>query len=148
MNIIHIAGRLGADPEVRFTSNGQKVTTFRVATNSRKSGKDETIWWRVTVWGDQNEKMISFLKKGSAVIIVGEFHKPEIFTDRDGKAQISMSMTASNVMFSPFGRSDKQAEGSTTTQRSQNANPEYAQMAKGEKKAEETQDFSDDEIPF
>ena len=105
--IITIFGRLGTDPEIRFTSNGQKVTTLRVATNSRKGAKDETIWWRVTVWGENFEKLISFLKKGSAVIIVGELSKPEIFTDKEGKSQVSLNITASNVMFSPFGRTDR-----------------------------------------
>ena len=65
MNFINIAGNLGADPEVRFTSSGKKVTTLRVATKTRKGGNDETIWYRVTVWGEQFDKMISFLKKGS-----------------------------------------------------------------------------------
>ena len=83
MNFIHIAGNLGADPEVRFTSTGKKVTTMKVATRSRrgKGGEEITIWWRVTVWGEQYDKMISFLKKGSAVVVYGDVHKPEIFTD-------------------------------------------------------------------
>ena len=51
MNQLTIAGHLGADPEVRFTSSGQKVTTLRVAARARKGAKDETIWWKVTVWG-------------------------------------------------------------------------------------------------
>ena len=72
MNIITVAGRLGVDPEVRFTSNGQKVTTLRMAVNVRKSGKEETIWYRVTVWGENFDKMISFLKKGSALIVFGD----------------------------------------------------------------------------
>ena len=45
MNFVHIAGHLGADPEVRFTSSGQKVTTFRVACRARGRADDNTIWW-------------------------------------------------------------------------------------------------------
>jgi single-strand DNA-binding protein len=105
MNYIHIAGNLGADPEVRFTSSGKKVTTMKVASRSRRGGKGEevTIWWRVTVWGDQYDKMISFLKKGSAVMVFGDVHKPEIFNDREGKPQVSLEITASHLEFSPFG---------------------------------------------
>ncbi|MBU6384207.1 MAG: single-stranded DNA-binding protein [Verrucomicrobia bacterium] len=105
MNFIHIAGNLGADPEVRFTSSGKKVTTMKVATRSRrgKNGEDITIWWRVTVWGEQFDKMISFLKKGSAVMVYGDVHKPEIFTDREGKPQVSLDITAVHLEFSPFG---------------------------------------------
>ncbi len=122
MNYIMIAGHLGADPEVRFTSTGKKVTTLRVATNARRGNTDETIWWRVTLWGDQFDKMISFMKKGSAVIVFGEMQKPEIFTDRDGKPQISMNITASNIQFSPFGKPDRpQQEGQPSAQQHHDA---------------------------
>ena len=60
MNTIHVAGHLGADPEVRFTSSGQKVTTLRVAARVRKGKNEDTIWWRVTLWGEQFDKMVSF----------------------------------------------------------------------------------------
>ncbi len=83
MNTLYLAGHLGADPEVRYTSSGQKVTLLRVAAKARRSGKDETIWWRVTIWGEQFDKMLAHLKKGSAVIVIGDLAKPEIYTDRD-----------------------------------------------------------------
>jgi single-strand DNA-binding protein len=102
MNHTTVAGHLGKDPEVRFVPSGQKVTTLRVAAKARK---DETIWWKVTIWGELFDKMISYLKKGSSVVVVGEIMKPEIYTDREGKPQISMSLVAFNVSFSPFGRS-------------------------------------------
>src|SRR5277367_4506109 len=111
MNQTTIAGHLGADPEVRFTSSGQKVTTLRVAARARRGtkDKDETIWWRVTVWGEQFDKMIPYLKKGSPIIVCGELNKPEIFTDREGRPQISLEIWASNVQFSPFGKSEREA---------------------------------------
>ncbi|MEI8125438.1 MAG: single-stranded DNA-binding protein, partial [Parachlamydiaceae bacterium] len=64
MIIVQIAGRLGRKPETRFTPSGQKVTSFSVATNVRKAGKEETVWWRVTVWGDRYDKMMTYLDKG------------------------------------------------------------------------------------
>lgn len=105
MNFVHVAGHLGADPEVRFTSTGKKVTTLRVAARTRKGQNEDTIWWRVTVWGEQYDKMMAYLKKGSAVVVVGELHKPEIFSDKEGKPQISMEITAYHLQFSPFGKS-------------------------------------------
>ncbi|MBS0625021.1 MAG: single-stranded DNA-binding protein [Verrucomicrobia bacterium] len=111
MNKITIAGHLGADPETRFTSTGKKVTTLRVATRTRKGAQDDTIWWRVTVWGDQFEKMIPHFKKGSPIIVYGEIHKPEIFNDREGKPQVSMEITAVDIQFSPFGKPDGQRQG-------------------------------------
>lgn len=110
MNFIFIAGHLGADPEVRFTPSGQKVISLRLAVNVRKGGKEETIWYRVTIWGDRFEKMMQYLKKGTGIIVSGELGKPEIYTDRDGKQQVSLEVTAENIRFSPFGRSDKAKE--------------------------------------
>lgn len=112
MNLIEIAGHLGADPETRFTPNGQKVTSMRVATNMRKGGRDETIWWRVTVWGDRFDKMLTYMKKGSAIIVVGELNPPEVYTDKQGQQRVSLEIRAEMLRFSPFGRNDR-AEGNS-----------------------------------
>lgn len=119
MNVIQIAGHLGADVETRFTADGQKVSTIRVATNTRRNGKDETIWWRVSLWGDRFDKMLPYLKKGSPIIVVGELVRAEVYTDRDGRQQVSLDLRAEFIRFSPFGRSDRQEGqplGATTTQ--------------------------------
>ena len=123
MNYGTLAGNLGADPEVRFTSSGQKVTTLRVAARARK---DETIWWRVTIWGEQFDKLISYLKKGSSVVVMGEILKPEVFTGKDGKPQVSMQIVAFNISFSPFGKGKSGEEGAQTA-----ANNYGAQNAQG-----------------
>ncbi len=111
MNILQIAGRLGADAESRVTPNGTKVTTLRVATNQKRGGQDETIWWRVTLWGDRFDKILPYMKKGSAVIVVGELNKPEIWTNRDGQAQVNLEMRAEFIKFNPFGGDRPQEPG-------------------------------------
>ena len=116
---------------------------------TRAKGKeDSTIWWKVTVWGEQFDKMIPYFKKGSPIIVVGDLNMPEIFTDRDGKAQVSMSLTALNLMFSPFGRPEGHAQEGHGA-----PNPEYAfagaaeqPMAHGQGKMPAS--FAEDEIPF
>lgn len=166
MNTVTIAGHLGSDPEVRFTSSGQKVTTLRVAARARRGKNDDTIWWRVTLWGDQFDKLVSYLKKGSAVMVIGDLTKPEIFTDREGKPQISMSMTAFNVQFSPFGKPQQSDHGHTPMQQNREASHQAggsssfaedafdaansvkpAQNSQGAGAAATAQDF-DDEVPF
>lgn len=122
MNFIHIAGHLGADPEVRFTSSGKKVTTLRVACRARKGQTDETIWYRVTIWGEQYDKIVPYFKKGSSIVVAGELRKPEIFNDKEGKPQISMEITAAYIQFSPFGKSGgPQQEGGSQQQQHQAA---------------------------
>jgi single-strand DNA-binding protein len=130
MNHGMIAGHLGSDPETRFTSNGQKVTTFRVGCRSRK---DETIWWRITVWGDQFDKIMPYFKKGSSIIVQGEVAKPEIYTDKEGKPQVSMGITAHHLAFSPFGKK----EGEKTEMGRDFSKPMQEEPA-----------LSDEEIPF
>lgn len=114
MNIIQVMGNLGSDPETRYTPNGQKVTTFRIASNSKKAGKDITNWFRVTVWGDKFDKMISYLKKGSSVLVMGELHKPEIYNSRDNQPQVSLEITAEIIKFLPGRGTGERTEGGTT----------------------------------
>ncbi len=155
MNHTMVAGHLGADPEVRFTKDGKKVTTLRVACNSRRSGQEETIWWRLTVWDNNFEKMMNYLKKGSAIIAFGEMQKPQVYNDRNGNPQVSLDLTVQQLSFPPFGKG--QSEGQTqqpmggaqaapqpnafAAAASQPATPVYGS-------APEPQNFSDDEIPF
>lgn len=105
MIVVQIAGRLGKDAESRFTPSGQKVTTLTLAASVRKAGKEETVWWRVTIWGERYDKMVPYFKKGSALIVIGEMNKPEIWTDKEGRPQISLEITAEIVRFNPFGSS-------------------------------------------
>ena len=116
MIIVQVAGRLGTDVETRVTPDGTKVSTLRLATNIRRGNRDETVWWRITLWGDRWDKMLPYLTKGSALIVVGEMQKaPEIYNNRDGQPQISLEIRADIVKFSPFGRTDggdgQQAQG-------------------------------------
>jgi single-strand DNA-binding protein len=111
MFIVHLAGHLGKDPETRFTPSGQKVTSFTIAVNQRKGKEDVTMWVRVTVWGDRFDKMISYLKKGSGVIVTGRMNPPSSYTDKEGRTQVSLEVTAEMIEFSPFGKTDRMGEG-------------------------------------
>jgi single-strand DNA-binding protein len=159
MNHIVVAGHLGNDPEVRFTPSNQKVVSFRVASNTRKGANMETTWWKITVWGTQFDNMIKHLKKGSPVMVMGELSKPEIFTDKEGRPQISLNITAQSLSFSPFGKSERPAAqgGSFETAAAQTASDEYGlgsdmgysyhdQPAKGQ--GAHVNNYSDEEIPF
>jgi single-strand DNA-binding protein len=154
VNFLQLAGHLGADPEVRYTSSGKKVTSLRLATKHRRGGNEETIWWRVTVWGEQFDKMMPYLKKGSPIIAMGEINKPEIYTDKNGQPQVAMGLTASNLLFSPFGKSDKNAEAQPMKQPSPAAasrsseNDLEAAFNTANTAQPNMGDFTDDEVPF
>lgn len=110
MNFVEIAGHLGADAEERFTSTGKRVISLRIATKTRQGGKDETIWWKANIWGDRFDKMLPFLRKGTGLIIFGEMMKPEIYVDKMGNSQISLTISAEVIRFSPFGKSGGSGE--------------------------------------
>lgn len=112
MFIVNLAGHLGKDPETRFTPTGQKVTIFTIATNHRKGKEDVTIWVRITVWGDRFDKLLAYLKKGSGIIVTGKMNPPSSYTDKEGRTQVSLEVTAEMIEFNPFGRNEPQ-EGSS-----------------------------------
>lgn len=149
MNFIQIMGHLGADPETRFTPSGQKVTNLRVATTVRRGGQDETVWYRVVIWGDRFDKMLPYLKKGSAIIVMGELGKPEVYNDKEGRPQVSLEITAETLRFSPFGKGDKSSSQEGDQQRLQN---EYSKAPKETAQAAKAPSFSnndlDDDLPF
>jgi single-strand DNA-binding protein len=129
MSKVFIAGHLGGDPESRFTPSGQKVTSFSVAENVRdgKEKEDVTIWWRITVWGDRFDKMLSFLKKGSAVMVWGQMRPVRIYMNKENQPQASMEVTADSIEFSPFGRTDKDGQGQQQQRPMQQQAPQQRQ---------------------
>lgn len=145
MNVIQIMGNLGADAETRFTASGQKVTNLRVATTVRKGGKEETVWYKVTLWGERYDKMLPYLKKGSSLIVVGELNKPEIYNDREGRPQISLEITAEFIRFSPFGKgSDKAASDG----QQESMQGKYTTHAAASSMTSNSFSDSDDGLPF
>lgn len=149
MIIVEIAGNLGADPEERFTATGKRVISLRVAARVRQGGQDVTVWWRVSVWDDRFDRMLPYLKKGSAVIIIGEMGKPETYVAKDGTTQISLSMNAEIIKFSPFGRSDGNRLEQQQQPYSQQASSTQEPFATfGASTSEEEHAFAGDDLPF
>lgn len=97
MNIAIIVGNLGADPELRYTPNGNAVMDMSVATSTRINGEDKTEWHKVTVWGKTAESCANYLSKGSKVGIKGriEYQKYE----KDGETRYMTKIVADNVEF-------------------------------------------------
>ena len=76
LNKVQLIGRLGIDPETRFTPGGTKVTTFRMAVNrtwrdAEGELKEATEWINIETWGKLAETCEKYLKKGSQVYIEG-----------------------------------------------------------------------------
>lgn len=106
---IILVGNLGRDPEMRYTPSGQAVTNLSVATNRRyttSNGEqvEETIWFRVSVWGRQAETVNQYMSKGRQVLVEGrlvpdENGNPRIWNRQDGTPAASFEVNALNVRF-------------------------------------------------
>ena len=101
---ITLIGRLGGDPEMRYTPDGTPVTSFSVATDRRwtDSGgqqQQKTTWFRITAWRGLAETCAQYLKKGRQVFIEGTIAEPKPFQGRDGNWRASLDVTAQTVQF-------------------------------------------------
>ena len=114
-----IIGNLGRDPEMRYTPDGKAVTTFSVATSRRYNDKEETTWFRVSVWGKQAESCNQYLTKGSKVLVEGRLRPdantgaPQVFQKKDGSWGSSYEVYAETVRFLST-RGEVTSEGSDT----------------------------------
>ena len=101
---IIIIGRLGRDPEMRYTPTGTPVTNFSVATDRRwtdSNGQQQqrTVWFRVSAWSRLAETCNQYLSKGRLVMVEGEIQEPRPYQARDGEWRASLEITARNVQF-------------------------------------------------
>ena len=76
LNKVMLIGNLGTDPEMRYTANGNAVTTFRLACSRNYTGpdgerKEETEWFSVVSWNKLAETVSQFLQKGRRAYVEG-----------------------------------------------------------------------------
>jgi len=102
LNRVQLIGRLGKEPESRFTPNGKKVAHFSLAISQRrKSGsetKEYTEWVNVEAWGRLGEVAQQYLKKGSLVYIEGRL-KTDKYEDKGGETKYFSKVIALMMQF-------------------------------------------------
>jgi single-strand DNA-binding protein len=86
LNRVQLIGRLGKDPESKFTPTGKKVTHFSLAISNRWKGKEGeakeyTEWVNIEAWGRLGEVCNEYLKKGSLVFVEGRL-KTDRYEDK------------------------------------------------------------------
>ena len=85
LNRVQLIGRLGKDPESRFTPTGKQITTFSIAVSNRWKSQGETKeyteWINVEAWGRLGEVCHEYLKKGSLVYLEGRL-KTDRYEDK------------------------------------------------------------------
>jgi single-strand DNA-binding protein len=102
LNRVQLIGRLGKDPESKFTPTGKKVAHFSLAVSNRwkdKSGetKESTEWVNVEAWGRLGEVCQEYLKKGSLIFLEGRL-KTDKYEDK-GETKYFTKIVAQSLEF-------------------------------------------------
>ncbi|MBT8491370.1 MAG: single-stranded DNA-binding protein [Deltaproteobacteria bacterium] len=119
VNKVILIGRLGADPEVRYTQDGSMVTNFRLATNEQwtdRSGEkmQKTEWHRVVTFGKLAEICGNYLSKGRLVYTEGRI-QTRAWDDRDGNKRYTTEIIATNMqILEPKGQEAGQLGGESS----------------------------------
>jgi single-strand DNA-binding protein len=157
VNKVILVGRLGRDPETRYTGGGQAVANFSVATDETfkdRNGERQkrTEWHKVVVWGKQAEIAQQYLKKGSMIYLEGRIQSRE-WQDKEGQKRTSFEIVANNFRMLG-GRGEGMAAGAgagagyggaTTSRGAEDIEPHAAEEPFANSGGPE---ISDEDIPF
>ncbi len=160
LNKAQLIGRLGRDPEVRYTQEGKCIANLAVATSESYKDKatgetrQETEWHRVVLFGPTGDVAARYLKKGSLVFIEGRIRTRK-WQDKSGKDQYTTEIVGHEMkMLSGKGESNEGSPApSTTTNPADSKRHDAKPDPKGggghsPTKTAEGVDFEDDDIPF
>jgi single-strand DNA-binding protein len=141
VNKVILVGRLGRDPETRYTSGGQAVCNFTMATDESyrdRAGERQkrTEWHRIVLWSKLAEISQQYLKKGMLVYIEGRIQTRQ-WDDRDGNKRTTTEIVG-NVMRMLTSRAESQAAATE---------PEHA-AAGAPDDSQAGPEISDEDIPF
>ncbi|MEI7772624.1 MAG: single-stranded DNA-binding protein, partial [Chloroflexales bacterium] len=108
LNKVQMTGRLGADPEMRYTAQGSAVTHFNVASGRTWKDKEgnqheDTEWFRIVAWDKLGEICNQYLTKGTRVYVEGRLQTRK-WTDREGQDRYTSEVIAQDmIILSPRG---------------------------------------------
>ena len=159
VNKVILVGRLGRDPETRFTGGGQAVANFSVATDETYKDKNgerqkRTEWHKIVVWGKQAEIAQQYLKKGSLIFIEGRIQSRE-WQDKENQKRTSFEIVATNFRMLG-GKSDGAAAGAgagagasrSSAGGGRSADPDFEGGMSEEPMGGSGPEISDEDIPF
>ena len=146
-----LVGRLGRDPETRYTSGGQAVCNFTMATDETYKDRNgerqkRTEWHRIVVWGKQAEIAQQYLHKGSLIFLEGRIQTRQ-WDDREGQKRTTVEIVANNFrMLGGRSEGGGMAAGAGVGAGAGDAEPQ-ASAAAGAEEMPSTE-ISEEDIPF
>src|SRR5579871_282567 len=147
VNKVILVGRLGRDPETRYTSSGQAVCNFTMATDETfkdRAGERQkrTEWHRIVVWAKQAEIAQQYLRKGSLIYLEGRIQTRQ-WDDKEGQKRTTTEIVANNFRMLG-GRGEGGMGGGAGAG---DTEPQAAAAAAGAEEVPSTE-ISDEDIPF
>ena len=101
-----IVGRLGRDPEMRYTPQGKAVASLSVAVDTYAGpGETKATWYRVSAWEKAAEACNTYLHKGDLVLCEGEVSASAFKDKSTGEPRASLELRAHSVKFLQTQRS-------------------------------------------
>ena len=99
INRVELLGRVGTEPELRYTQSGTAVAQFRLATDRRRqNGENSTDWHSVTCWGKLAEVVNEHVGKGDRIFVAGRLSYSS-YEGSDGQRRFRTEIHASEVIF-------------------------------------------------
>ena len=152
LNKVMLIGRLGQDPEVRYTQSNTAVATLNLATNERYKDsngeyQDKTEWHRVVAWGRTAEICQQYLTKGSMIYVEGPLQTRE-WEDKQGQKRYTTEVKALQMtMLDSRGSGGGGMSEMPSAPSSSNAQSSGARASQGVNKTVNLDDI-DDDLPF
>ena len=99
VNKVELLGRVGTDPEMRYTRSGTAVAQLRLATDRpRQNGESETDWHDVVCWGKLAEAVNQYVGKGDRLYVAGRLAQSS-WEGEDGRRRWRAEVHAAEVVF-------------------------------------------------
>ena len=99
INKVELLGRVGTDPEMKYTPNGTAVTRLRLATDRRsRDGETTPDWHTVVVWGKSGEAVNQYVHKGQRIYVAGRLVQNSWEAD-DGQRRYRTEVHTQEVVF-------------------------------------------------
>lgn len=151
VNKVILLGRLGQDPELKYTPGGAPVCNFSLATTEAWTDKqgqkqEKTEWHRVVVWGKLAELCNQYLAKGRQAFLEGRL-QTRSWDDKDGNKKYTTEILANTVQF--IGGASANNNANAGANNSQTVDTSYAQQAPAQDyQIASDASFAADDIPF
>ena len=155
LNRVQLIGNLGADPEVRTITNGNRVANISLATSRRWKGtsgeqQEKTEWHRVVLWNNRGSNLADlverYCKKGDKVFVEGSIEYRS-WQDKEGQTRYTTEIIAREVILLS-GRGGADSESFSAAKAAAGAPAKASGKEESFDDFPEALDAEDDDLPF